>query len=109
MTNDSMINETTSDLISAADIIIRARSQLTAIWCADGGRMPTEGPVADWMSESKIFLFDNHVAARVAISRQGRKHQNYYECLGCGNCVDVDTKRGTCEMCGGSKWQPKTT
>lgn len=30
--------------------------------------------------------------------------QNYYKCVGCGNCVNADLNRGKCEMCSCSKW-----
>ncbi len=38
-----------------------------------------------------------------------KRLQNYYECMGCGNCVDVSEKRGKCKICGSQVWLPKTT
>ena len=42
-------------------------------------------------------------------NKQKKRLQNYYECMGCGNCVDVVEPRGKCELCGTKLWQPKTT
>ncbi len=36
------------------------------------------------------------------------KKQNYYKCVGCGECVDADQTHGKCENCGGTKWLPMT-
>jgi rubrerythrin len=106
------------DIISACDIIIRARGQLTAAHhTTSDAKMPTEGPVFDFMAESLAFLTDHKNESWEAQKLQGRRwkqqrvrsRQNYYECVGCGNCVDVGEERGACEICGGTKWQPKTT
>ena len=40
---------------------------------------------------------------------KNQRLQNYYECIGCGNCVDVTVQRGKCEICGSQKWIAKTT
>lgn len=41
--------------------------------------------------------------------KTNKRLQNYYECIGCGECVDVSVKRGRCKMCGSQMWIAKTT
>jgi ferredoxin len=46
---------------------------------------------------------------RYRVFEPSDEHRNYYKCVGCGNCVDVDSKRGGCEICGAQTWLPCTT